>query len=53
MGRLVMWILMSLDGFVEGLNQDISWHEDVWGEELIDTKPLSTSVLINRYKPVQ
>jgi len=34
MGRLVMWNLMSLDGFVEGPNRDISWHEDVWGEEL-------------------
>jgi dihydrofolate reductase len=34
MSRLVMWNLMSLDGFVEGPNRDISWHEDVWGEEL-------------------
>jgi dihydrofolate reductase len=29
-----MWNLMTLDGFVEGLNRDISWHFDVWGEEL-------------------
>ena len=29
-----MWNLMTLDGFVEGENRDISWHFDVWGEEL-------------------
>src|SRR3954468_16159933 len=34
MVRLIMWNLMTLDGFVEGPNRDISWHEDVWGEEL-------------------
>jgi hypothetical protein len=34
MAKLVMWNLMTLDGFVEGLNRDISWHFDVWGEEL-------------------
>jgi dihydrofolate reductase len=34
MAKLVMWNLMTLDGFVEGPNRDISWHEDVWGEEL-------------------
>jgi dihydrofolate reductase len=32
--RLIMWNLTTLDGFVEGPNRDISWHEDVWGEEL-------------------
>ena len=32
MARLIMWNLMTLDGFVEGPNRDISWHEDVWGE---------------------
>jgi hypothetical protein len=32
MARLVMWNLMTLDGFVEGPNRAISWHEDVWGE---------------------
>jgi dihydrofolate reductase len=32
--RLIMWNLMTLDGFVEGENRDISWHFDVWGEEL-------------------
>jgi dihydrofolate reductase len=34
MARLIMWNLMTLDGFVEGPNRDISWHFDVWGEEL-------------------
>jgi dihydrofolate reductase len=34
MAKLIMWNLMTLDGFVEGLNRDISWHFDVWGEEL-------------------
>ncbi|MBR1122743.1 dihydrofolate reductase [Bradyrhizobium lablabi] len=34
MARLIMWNLMTLDGFVEGPNRDISWHADVWGEEL-------------------
>jgi len=34
MRRLIMWNLMSLDGFVEGPDRDISWHNDVWGPEL-------------------
>lgn len=34
MRRLIMWNLMTLDGFVEGPNRDISWHSDVWGPEL-------------------
>ena len=34
MARLIMWNLMTLDGFVEGPNRDIDWHLDVWGEEL-------------------
>lgn len=34
MAKLIMWNLMTLDGMVEGPNRDISWHEDVWGEEL-------------------
>lgn len=34
MARLIMWNLMTLDGFVEGPNRDISWHGDVWGKEL-------------------
>jgi hypothetical protein len=32
--KLIMWNLVTLDGFVEGPNRDISWHLDVWGEEL-------------------
>ena len=28
MARLIMWNLMTLDGFVEGENRDISWHLD-------------------------
>jgi dihydrofolate reductase len=42
MAKLIMWNLMTLDGFVEGPNRDISWHEDVWGKEL---EQLSTSQL--------
>ncbi len=34
MAKLIMWNMMTLDGMVEGPNRDISWHEDVWGEEL-------------------
>ena len=34
MAKLIMWNLMTLDGFIEGPNRDISWHFDVWGEEL-------------------
>ena len=34
MRKLIMWNLMSLDGFFEGPNRDISWHSDVWGPEL-------------------
>ncbi len=34
MARLIMWNLMTLDGFIEGPNRDISWHNDVWGSEL-------------------
>jgi hypothetical protein len=30
--KLIMWNLLTLDGFVEGPNRDISWHFDVWGE---------------------
>jgi len=34
MAKLIMWNLMTLDGFVAGPNGDISWHDDVWGDEL-------------------
>ena len=35
MSRLVMWNLITLDGFFEGAaSWDLGWHELVWGEEL-------------------
>lgn len=34
MAKLIVWNLMTLDGFMEGPNHDLSWHLDVWGEEL-------------------
>lgn len=34
MRRLIMWNLMSLDGFIEGPGRDISWHGELWGPEL-------------------
>ena len=34
MAKLIMWNLTTLDGFVEGPGRDLSWHLDVWGEEL-------------------
>lgn len=34
MAKLIMWNLMTLDGYVAGPDGDISWHEDVWGPEL-------------------
>ena len=34
MARLIAWNLMTLDGFMEGPGHDLSWHMDVWGEEL-------------------
>ncbi|MEX2541032.1 MAG: dihydrofolate reductase family protein [Trueperaceae bacterium] len=34
MRKLIMWNLMTLDGFVEGPNRDIGWHDDAWGEEM-------------------
>ena len=34
MAKLIMWNLMTLDSFIEGPNRDISWHFDVWGDEL-------------------
>ncbi len=29
-----MWNLATLDGYLEGPDRDISWHGDVWGDEL-------------------
>jgi len=35
MRRLIMWNMMTLDGFFEGPKPwDIGWHEVGWGEEL-------------------
>lgn len=35
MSKLIMWNLMSLDGFFEGAkNWGLDWHEYVWGDEL-------------------
>jgi dihydrofolate reductase len=35
MRRVVMWNLVTLDGFFEGAKSwDLGWHEYVWGEEL-------------------
>ncbi len=35
MRRLIMWNLITLDGYFEGVkNWDLPWHERVWGDEL-------------------
>jgi dihydrofolate reductase len=35
MARLIMWNLVTLEGFFEGQKKwDIDWHEYVWGDEL-------------------
>lgn len=35
MRKLIMWNLITLDGYFEGeRNWDLPWHEQVWGEEL-------------------
>ena len=35
MRKLIMWNLITLDGYFEGAkNWDLPWHEQVWGEEL-------------------
>lgn len=35
MRKLIMWNMVTLDGFFEGPKSwDIDWHEYVWGEEL-------------------
>lgn len=35
MRRLIVWNLITLDGFFEGPKSwDLDWHEYVWGEEL-------------------
>ncbi len=33
--KLIMWNLMTLDGFFEGSKSwDLDWHDEAWGEEL-------------------
>ncbi len=35
MRKLIMWNIITLDGYFEGLkNWDLPWNEQVWGEEL-------------------
>ena len=35
MSKLIMWNLITLDGFFEGAKSwDLDWHNTVWGEEL-------------------
>jgi dihydrofolate reductase len=35
MSRLIMWNLLTLDGFFEGAKSwELDWHQYVWGEEL-------------------
>lgn len=35
MRKLIMWNIMTLDGYFEGTeNWDLSFHETIWGEEL-------------------
>ncbi len=35
MRKLIMWNLVTLDGYFEGeKNWDLPWHEQFWGEEL-------------------
>jgi dihydrofolate reductase len=35
MSRLIMWNLVTLDGYFEGAKPwDLGWHQSVWGEEL-------------------
>ncbi len=34
MAKLIMWNLVTLDGFFEGPGHDISWHHDAWSDDL-------------------
>ena len=34
MPNLIMWNLMTLDGYLAGPNRDIGWLEDFWGEKM-------------------
>ncbi|HEY3063032.1 MAG TPA: dihydrofolate reductase family protein [Chloroflexota bacterium] len=43
MRKLIMWNMVTLDGFFEGANKwDIDWHNRAWGDEL---EQLSTDQL--------
>ena len=43
MGRLIMWNLVTLDGFFEGAEKwSLDWHDIAWGDEL---KELSVAQL--------
>src|SRR5438034_4581388 len=43
MRKLIMWNMVTIDGFFEGPKAgDIAWHDYVWGEEL---KRFSTETL--------
>lgn len=34
MARLIMWNLISLDGFYAGPGDDIGWHMDYWSDDM-------------------
>jgi len=35
MRKVIMWNVVSLDGFFEGAKSwDLGWHDSIWGEEL-------------------
>lgn len=35
MRKLIMWNLLTLDGYFEGARSwDLDWHNEIWGEEL-------------------
>jgi len=35
MGKLIMWNVMTLDGYFEGAKKwDLDFHNDIWGDEL-------------------
>ena len=62
MGEIVMWNLMTLDGYFEGTKKwDLDFHNQVWGDELerlsieqlklqlINTQVLKNGGVILRY----
>ena len=49
MANLIMWNLVSLDGYIAGPNGELDWHEQVWGPEmaaLSDEQGKSTDGLV-------